>query len=212
MITELAEALLSREGPASLNELAREVRASPEAVLELVMRLGGSVSVSGDEVVVSSRAEAAAELIRLGADPEVVSRRLSWRDFEGFAASALEEAGFRVWRNLRSPGRGGFEVDVVGVRAPYAVAVDCKRWAYRVSSPSRIAEAAAAQRRRSEMLAASWARLGLPGVVRVLVPALLVIRDDLDRFINGVAVVPVLRLRGFLEELESVAEDLGVRV
>lgn len=50
-------------------------------------------------------------------------------------AEALGEAGLRVWRNLRVPGRGGLEVDVLGLASDYDVVVDCKRWSYRSSSP-----------------------------------------------------------------------------
>ena len=212
-LTEVAEALLRLGGCPRTEEIARETGLQPSVVrgyLDLLSASGG-LEPLGDGACVTSRAELAAFSIRLGADPARLSRLLSWRDFEALAASALEEAGFEVSRNLRLPGRGGMEVDVVGYRGPYAVAVDCKRWSYRVSSPSRVAEAARAQRARAERLASVWGSLGLPPV-RYLVPALLVLREDLPRIVEGVAVVPAVSLKGFIRELEAVADEVGVKV
>ena len=214
-VTEVAEAALalSQASPCfGLGDLAEVVGARAGEVGAVLSSLSGAVSLEGGEVCVGDRVALALRAVELGADPAKVSDALTWRDFEAFAASALEEAGFEVARNVRASGRGGFEVDVVGSRPPLAVAIDCKRWSYRASSPSRIAEAAARHRRRAERLAASWPSLGLPARVRTLVPALLVLREDLPREVAGVAVVPASRLRGFLEELEAVAAELGIRV
>ncbi len=212
-ITEVTEALLRLGGCPTTDDLVRETGLQPVAIARHLQDLApsGGLEPLGDGACVTGKALLAAYSIRLGADPYRVSRLLSWRDFEALAASALEEAGFEVSRNLRLPGKGGMEVDIVGVRGPYGVAVDCKRWSYRVSSLSRVAEAARAQRARAERLASLWGSLGLPRA-RLIVPALLVLREDLPKVVEGVAVVPAISLRGFIQEIEAVAEEIGVRV
>ena len=212
-ITQVAESLLLTSGCPSVRSVAEtlglsevQARASLEA-----LALANAIELKDDIACVRSRAELAAAAIRLGGDPERISRRLDWRDFEALVASALQEAGFSVSRSVRLPGRGGLEVDVVGASGRVAVAVDCKRWSYRSSSPSRIGEAARRHRLRSQRLASIWGSLSLPKA-SVLVPALVVLREDLPRFVEGVAVVPVLALRGFIEDLEAVADEVGIRV
>ena len=59
---------------------------------------------------------------------------------------------------------------------------------------------------RVRRLAAAWSRLGLAPAKLRLVPAVLVLREHgLPRLVHGVPVVPVSRLRGFLEELPGLA-------
>ncbi len=212
-LTEVAEALLRLGGCPTTEDIVRETGLQPSVVRGYLDILSTSDGLEplGDGACVTSRAALAAFSIRLGADPARLSRLLSWRDFEALAASALEEAGFGVSRNLRLPGRGGMEVDVVGARGPYGVAIDCKRWSYRVSSPSRVTGAARAQRDRAVRLASIWGSLGLPPV-RYLVPALLVLREDLPRVVENVAVVPAISLRGFIRELEAVADEVAIGV
>lgn len=210
--TDIALALLSSAGCVPLGEVVSRTGLGGDVVQGYLSRLEelGGLSVDGDSICPLNRALLAAAAVRLGADPEAVSRLLSWRDFEGLVAEALSEAGLRVWRNLRVPGRGGLEVDVLGLGGDSGVVVDCKRWSYRSSSPSRIAEAASRHVERVRRLIALWERLGLPSAPRRLLPALVVLREDLPKVVNGVAVVPVLQLSGFTRELEALVDELGI--
>ncbi|MGC9072362.1 MAG: restriction endonuclease [Acidilobus sp.] len=212
-LTAVAEALISLGGCPTLDAIAGASGLTQSRVRLYLEELApsGGVEPLGDGACVVNKALLVAYAIRLGADPTRLSRHLSWRDFEVLVATALSEAGFTVVRGLRLPGKGGMEIDVTGAKGRLGVAVDCKRWAYRVSSPSRITTAARAQRVRAERLALKWDEFGLPPV-RVIVPALVVLREDLPRFAEGVAVVPALALRGFIEELDSVVGEVGVRV
>jgi len=77
-ITQVAEALLSTSGCPSVRSVAEtlglsevQARASLEA-----LALANAIELKDDIVRVRSRAELAAAAIRLGGDPERVSRRL----------------------------------------------------------------------------------------------------------------------------------------
>jgi Holliday junction resolvase len=182
---------------------------------EVAPRLPG-VELHGDQVCVSEPLELALALARLGVSEKEVAAILDWRMFEEYAARALEEAGYRVWRGLRPHGRGGFQVDVLGLDAyGRGVVFECKHWSPRSSAPSRLREAAQRHLERTRRLAAAWSRLGLPQPSRGarLLPALLVLRETgLPRLASGVPVVPVSRLRGFLEQIDYLLEDPGVAV
>ena len=202
---------------APLAEAAGRLRAHPEAVAEAASTLRG-VALEGDVVCVSDPVELALHLAAMGARESEIARYLDWRMFEDFAARALEEAGFQVYRGLALHGKGGFQVDVLGVdpASSLAVAVECKHWSPRTSAPSRIAQAAKTHLERVRRLAAAWNRLGLPrprrGRLRIL-PVLLVLREQgLPRVAAGVPVVPASRLRGFLEELHVIVEDPVIAV
>jgi hypothetical protein len=134
--TDLAVALLNSNGCVTLQELLSGAGLGVEAARGYMdgLEVLGGLRLKSGLACPTNRALLAAAAIRLGGDPERVSRRLDWRDFEALVASALQEAGFSVSRSVRLPGRGGLEVDVVGALGRVAVAVDCKRWSYRSSS------------------------------------------------------------------------------
>ena len=105
-------------------------------------------------------------------------------------------------------------MDVLGLDSyGRGVVVECKHWSPRTSAPSRLREAALKHLERTRRLASSWRRLGLPLARRgaKLIPVLLVLRETgVPRLPAGVPVVPVSRLRGFLESLDYLLEEPGV--
>ncbi|ALL00857.1 hypothetical protein Pyrde_0807 [Pyrodictium delaneyi] len=216
-LAAVAAALLgTREDCVTVDELAARLFLRPglvRAALEKLAEAGG-LELDSDRACVVERIELALAAVRLGVPETVVARGLDWRMFEEYAARALSEAGFEARRGLRLHGRGGLELDVLGLdrAGGLAVAIDCKHWSPRISTPSRLRAAAAQHRARVEKLAAHWRRLGLPGGKWRIVPALLVLRESAPRLVEGVAVVPASRLRGFIEELYVLAEEPAIHV
>jgi len=43
------------------------------------------------------------------------------------------------------------------------------------------------------------------------VPALVVLREDLPKVVDGVAVVPVLQLADFVRNLDVIVQELGIK-
>lgn len=170
--------------------------------------------LQGGRLCVDDPLVLALHLLRLGVSEKEAAKALDWRMFERYAAEALEEAGFRVWRDIRLHGPGGLQVDVLGLDGyGRGVVLECKHWSPRTSPPSRLRSAALRHLERARRLAANWQRLGLPRGRYRLVPALLVLREaGVPRLASGVPIVPVSRLRGFLEELDYLLEDPAVAV
>jgi len=216
-VAVVAAALLEAdEGCVETEELARRLFLRPGLVRAALGRLAkaGGLELSSNGACIADRVELVLAAVRLGVPETAVARGLDWRMFEGYAARALREAGFETRRGLRLHGRGGLELDVLGLdrAGGLAVAIDCKHWSPRISTPSRLRAAAAQHRARVERLAANWRRLGLPGGRWRIVSALLVLRESVPRLAEGVAVVPASRLRGFIEELYMLAEEPAIHV
>ncbi|KSW12483.1 hypothetical protein CF15_07110 [Pyrodictium occultum] len=209
--------LLERgRGCTPLGEMAARLFLRPGLVEAAAARLAGAggLRLEGDAACVDDPLALALAAVKLGVSETAVARHLDWRMFEEYAARALAEAGFEALQGLRVHGPGGLELDVLGLDAAagLAVAVDCKHWSPRVSTPSRLRAAAARHRERLGRLIRHWRRLGLPPGRWRIVPALLVLREHAPRLAEGVPVVPASRLRGFLEELPALAEDPAVYV
>lgn len=152
----------------------------------------------------------ALEAIRLGADQERVARYLSWKEFEDFAAYVLSSNHFQALTNVRfGVGRRKSEIDVVGVKPPIVLCVDCKHWSYGWSR-SRLGNAAVSQMIRCQRLASGGLEF-LDGLGRdcLRVASILVTLADVSiRSLNGVGVVPILRLPSFLNDLSPYSRSL----
>ncbi|MET1101054.1 MAG: restriction endonuclease [Pyrodictiaceae archaeon] len=216
--------LLARRGEADIQGVAEKAGVSEtiacSVIEEMAREASGLLSLEGcASVTTQSVLELALYMISKGfLAPEKAARLLDWRLFEEFASRVLASYGYKVYRHVYKPPPRGFEVDVVAIEpvTRLAIAVDCKHWSPRHTSPSRLREAARRHSERVRLLAVYW---GLarnmnprPAKPSRLLPVLLVLRENLPRIVDGVAIVPASRLRGFMEQLDYVLEDPAIRL
>jgi hypothetical protein len=147
------------------------------------------------------RLAAAALALESGCDPEQVSMHLSWKDFEQLAAGVLASLGYRTKTNVRFT-KPRMELDVVGVSAGLAIAVDCKHW--NRNNGSSIAQFCEKQARRVEELVRRDAK------IQKGVPAILTLHAPRVRFVAGVPVVPVAQFRSFVIDMQGFMGEIRV--
>jgi len=138
--------------------------------------------------------------LRLGLTPGTVARHLGWRDFERFCALFFRAQGYEVMENLtlRKP---RVQIDLVAIGPSYAFCVDCKRWK-KGHSPSALQKFAAAQKRRSSLLRK------ILNDRKPILSVILSLSAPSGDFVDGVAVVPIGSLTGFLESVEAYLDRL----
>jgi restriction endonuclease len=138
--------------------------------------------------------------LRLGLTPGTVARHLGWRDFERFCAMFFRARGYEVMENLtlRNP---RVQIDLVAIGPSYTFCVDCKRWK-KGHSPSVLQRFAAAQKRRSSLLRKVLIDR------RPILSVILSLSAPSGDFVDGVAVVPIGSLTGFLESVEAYLDRL----
>ena len=134
-------------------------------------------------------------LLKTGAQPEEVSRLLSWKDFELLSAALLKASGYSVRENvvLTKPRA---QLDIVATGTSLTLSVDCKHYR-RSHSPSALEKFARDQLRRSELLRRKAQVRGS------IASVILSMSEPEGRFVGGVAVVPIRTLRSFLNSVES---------
>jgi Holliday junction resolvase-like predicted endonuclease len=171
--------------------------------------------LNGDMVDIdaSSRLKLAVKAAELGADVERLSDCLSWQEFEGIAAIALERNGYVVAKNVRFKHDGKrWEIDVVGCRNPFVVCIDCKHWHHGMH-PSTLGKMAAAQIRRVEAFADTLPNAALNIECRkwskaTLFPIILSLIPVASKFYDIVPVVPVFQLQDFINQLPAYVDSL----
>ena len=161
----------------------------------------------------SQRVKMAVQALRLAADFERLCKLLSWKEFENIGAEALDGNNYRVLRNFHfSRASKRWEIDIIGLRKPLILCVDCKHWK-RGWRTSAIAKAVQAQVERTEALTEElvnysqkigvekWENATLIPVVMSLTPGPFKVYDD-------VPVVPILQFQNFINELPAQAHLL----
>jgi len=177
--------------------------------LGLVQRIDGCLQISRAE-----RLKLVVRCLEEGLDVERVCKAAGWREFEDLVAMILGDDGYVTKKHLRfrSDGRG-YEVDVLGLKTPWSLVVECKRWK-RSWQPSALRRVADAHRRRVSALAdvfpAILNRLGHSAYHEVtLVPVVLTLSETPMRMEEGMPFVPIIKFQGFLGEFAGYIEDLA---
>jgi len=151
----------------------------------------------------SQRIRMAIRALQLGADLQRICSLLSWTEFEGVAAQALETSGYRVVRNLHFRNKTKkWEIDVIGVRKPLILCVDCKHWKHGWRSAASL-KAVEAQVKRTEAFADAFSnyakRIRLEAwQTATFVPLILSLLPGPEKFHSKVPVVPILQLQDFI--------------
>jgi len=199
-----------------IGTIASSLYTKPRIVMQLLSKLSKSVHVDSDCVSVVEPISLVLSSVKLGVSESYIARFLDWKMFEEFAASALVEAGYNVYRNIRvKDDKGVFEIDVLGVRDALGIVVECKHWQPKYTAPSRLRSVALRHVDKMRRLAANWRGLGIGVFVEGvrLVPVILVLREyNVPVFVNGVVVVPASKLKGFLYSVDEIMFDENITV
>ena len=140
--------------------------------------------------------------MKLGLTPGTVARHLDWRDFERFCALFFRSRGYEVIENLTLK-KPRAQIDLVAIGPSYAVCVDCKRWK-KGHSPSLLRRFAADQKRRSRLFRKAI------GDQKPILSAILSLSAPSGDFVEGVAIIPIGALSGFLDSVEAYLDLLDV--
>lgn len=187
----------SRGGFISENVLKKLFAEQVEEVQHLLYSCGcSSVQTNGTTYLTlphACRVKLGIKICEIGHDITRVARFLTWKDFEFFVCEIAEEWGYRVLHDVRMK-EPRMQIDVVCTKDDFAISFDCKHWRY--YSRSALSAAARAQEQRSVRLSRSE---NFPGVTRFL-PAIITVYETSVRVLEGVAIVPVNALSGFLQD------------
>lgn len=210
---------LTKESPASLDDIKKDARLPASVCLKLIEKLqnGELVYLKADCVEINSRSrlKIAVKAATLGADIQHISDFLHWQEFEEIAAEALKNNGYIVHNNVRFKHEGHrYEIDVVGCRKPLVLCIDCKRW-QRAITPSALKRIVAEQIQRTQALTNAIPNKKIDiectrwGMAK-FVPAVLSLIPSAFKFYDYVPIVPVLQLQDFTSQLPLQTENVKV--
>lgn len=141
---------------------------------------------------------------------------LTWKDFEGLIANILAENNFKCTESFRRRGTSdakGLEIDVIGVRGSTIISVDAKMWGVRGGKGSALRIAAEKQKVRTRRLTSQLNRLSnkissvVPGNYTIFPIMVTWLVEEVEMH-EGVPVVPVFKLNGFIQDFETYEDRI----
>lgn len=202
----------TKDGASELNYLRDGLRLTDEVFDNLILELTESktITLSDNTVMLtlSQRLDVAVKALESEADIEVVSRSLTWLEFEEFCARVFEENGFKVRRRFRFAAEGRrWEIDLFASKKPWIILAECKHW-IRGMSNSATRGVIEKHLTKSNVLAEHIAEIsGKVGVngwgVSTIIPiALTLSATPLDMY-GRVPCVSILALPSFLSDFNG---------
>lgn len=204
-------------GPVSMNLLSEETHI-PVRIIEQNMRelsRNSLVTKINDKLETSGKQKLSLAVfaIKEGADVERVCKTLGWREFEDLVALALDQNGFEVEKHFRFKKAGKrYEIDVVGLKEPLVLSVECKHWKQSWKRAATI-DTVRMQVERTKALAQSLPepkdRLGIAKWKEVrFMPLVLTLSNTPLKIYEKVPIVPIFYFNSFLDEMKAYMDEL----
>lgn len=128
-------------------------------------------------------------VMKQGCDPEHLSKKLRWNDFELFTSLLIKSAGFSFERNVVF-NKPRIQIDVIGFYHKIALLIDCKHWMkiydFNVSrfSLNQIRRARIFLDKRKE--------------IEAVIPIIVTFHESQCRFFDKIPIVPISKFMQFL--------------
>ena len=127
--------------------------------------------------------------IKKGEDINSILREYRWQTFENLVAYIFEQHGFTAKIHYRFKTKRKYEIDVLATKGGRCILVECKKWRGKTASASKILKAVEKQMERAKEFRKSTGNDCEAIIVTLL---------DQPEEIEGIKLVPISRLNGFL--------------
>ena len=128
--------------------------------------------------------------MKQGCDPERLSKKILWNDFELFTSLLIESAGYSYERNVvfTNP---RIQIDVIGFYHKIALLIDCKHW-MKIHG-FNISKFSSKQIRRAQVF------LDKRKDVESAIPIIVTLHEYDYNFFDKIPIVPISRFNEFLQ-------------
>jgi len=208
---------MTKDGEAGIEEISLDAGLPVRVVSDIIKKssMMDVIKLEGNTFMmdVDYRVKAAIRAIDLGADLEHVCKLLKWNEFEDVSIQAFQNNHFSIKKHFRFRHLSRWrEIDILALKEPIAVSVDCKHWrrGWRRSSIIGVVEdqinrtcalTDESSMLREKMGIAKWKEAVFIPLILSLIPSEL-------KFYKDVPIVPVLQLRDFLAEMAAYTSSL----
>ena len=166
-------------------------RTTTEELLKYLLKLGIG-KLSSDSVSFSEKDKLDIILLVMehGCNPERLSKKLQWNDFELFTSLLIKSVGYTLERNIvfNNP---RIQIDVIGIYQKTALLIDCKHWMKIYDF--NVSRFSLNQIRRARIFLAKRKD------VEAVIPVIVTLNDCECNFFEKVPIVSISRFNHFLQ-------------
>jgi hypothetical protein len=138
-------------------------------------------------------------VMKQGSDPQHLSKKLRWKDFELFTCIIIKSAGYTFERNVVF-NKPRIQIDVIGFYHKIALLIDCKHWMkiydFNVSrfSLNQIKRARIFLDKRKE--------------IEAVIPIIVTLHESQCSFFDKIPIVPISKFMQFLQNFPFYLDKL----
>jgi hypothetical protein len=167
-------------------------RTTTNELLEYLINLGiGNLLTDSVSFSEKDKLDAILLIMKHGFNPERLSTKLQWNDFELFTSLLIKSVGYTFERNVvfKKPRA---QVDVIGIYQKIALIIDCKHWMKIYDF--NISRFSLNQVRRARIFLAKRRD------VEAVIPVIVTLHECKYNFFDKVPIVSISRFKQFLQE------------
>lgn len=138
--------------------------------------------------------------MKQGCDPERLSKKIQWNDFELFTSLLIESAGYSYERNVVFFTNPRIQIDVIGFYRKIALLIDCKHW-MKIHG-FNISKFSSNQIRRTKVF------LDKRKDVQSAIPIIVTLHEYDYSFFDKIPIVPISRFQEFLQNFPLYIDRL----
>ncbi|HKQ22765.1 MAG TPA: hypothetical protein VJS91_12040 [Nitrososphaeraceae archaeon] len=139
--------------------------------------------------------------MKKGCDPESISKKIHWNDFELFTSQLIESAGYSFERNVVFS-KPRIQIDVIGLYHKIALLIDCKHW-MKIQG-FNIVKFSSNQIKRAEIF------LDKRKDVESAIPIIVTLHEYDCNFFDRVPIVPISKFKEFLQNFPIYLDRLHI--
>jgi hypothetical protein len=138
-------------------------------------------------------------VMKQGCDPEYLSKKLRWNDFELFTSIIIKSAGFTLERNIVF-NKPRIQIDVVGFSHKIALLIDCKHWMKIYDF--NVSRFSLNQIRRARIF------LDKRKDIEAVIPIIVTLHECQCNFFDKIPIVPISKFMQFLQNFPFYLDKL----
>lgn len=202
---------LTKDGLTSKELIMKDAKVATSLAEELLKKFAQYelIEIRGKQVKTTpeKRMRMAVYAIQKGADFEKVCKFLDWKEFENIAATIFKLNGYDIKRNFRFKNKKRWEIDLIALKKPLIICVDCKHWQHGWSQ-SAVIKATEIQIERTKALTEALPKLHKEINLEkwykaILIPTVLSLLPGTLKFHKNTPIVSILQLQSFINELPA---------
>lgn len=138
-------------------------------------------------------------VMKQGCDPEHLSKKLRWNDFELFTSLLIKSAGFTFERNVVF-NKPRIQIDVIGFYHKIALLIDCKHWMKIYDF--NVSRFSLNQIRRARIF------LDKRKDIEAVIPLIVTLHESQCSFFDKIPIVPISKFMQFLQNFPFYLDKL----